>query len=48
MLIYINYRIVQNTGNFGNFGKFGAICRSFTHLNLYNKTAGRQKIHRNE
>ena len=40
---YTNYCIVQNGGgggNFGEFGKFGAIRQSFTHPNLYHKTAG--------
>ena len=37
------YRIAQNGGreNFGKFGESGAIHQSFSHPNLYHKTAGR-------
>ena len=37
-----NYCIAQNGGreNFGEFGESRASCQSFTHPNLYHKTAG--------
>ena len=34
--------------NFGEFGESGVIRQSFIHPNLYHKTAGKLKIHRDE